>query len=437
MSQENYYLDRFSSNSDSAIFLIFAFTGMIWQLVTRVLLDPGLSLFPVILGLSALLFLYFWIIVRSPHSRQVRERGGDNLYFLGFIYTAVTFGIALYKVGLDAEQDISFILSDLGIGLTTTILGLVLRIATTLVKTGTEDIEEVVYSNLKQQADELEKRFVYAAQSAEKANVLTTQIIEEANDSIRKTVANSEELIKELNESTAKSIQDNLERTNSAMKRIATELDAVEIPKDMVTSKIAPALQYFVSSVSTISGKLTESAAKLETEVSSSLRGVQGVRNHVVLLNSSMKILNENVNEASELIIGFKRNVDSLERTIDENVNALAGQINSIEIDDQSLSDSLSSAITKSANSYNEAVESLAAKITEMSAPFDQTAESIESYLDRIEGVLGKHIGQELSVGVENLNKEISTLFTELHGKLTSIQNDLKNITKDGTSTID
>jgi len=426
MSQENYYLDRFSSNSDSAIFLIFAFTGMIWQLVTRVLLDPGLSLFPVILGLSALLFLYFWIIVRSPHSRQVRERGGDNLYFLGFIYTAVTFGIALYKVGLDAEQDISFILSDLGIGLTTTILGLVLRIATTLVKTGTEDIEEVVYSNLKQQADELEKRFVYAAQSAEKANVLTTQIIEEANDSIRKTVANSENLIKE-----------NLARTNYAMKRIATELDAVEIPKDMITSKIAPALQYFVSSVSTISKKLTESAAKLETEVSSSLGGVQGVRNHVVLLNSSMKILNDNVNEASELIIGFKRNVDSLERTIDENVNALAGQINSIEIDDQSLSDSLSSAITKSANSYNEAVESLAAKITEMSAPFDQTAESIESYLDRIEGVLGKHIGQELSVGVENLNKEISQLFTELQGKLTLIQNDLQSITEDGKSTID
>ena len=459
-----FFKDRYSSNIDAGLFLAFAATGVSWQLITRVYLDDAWSLSTVVFGLALLMCVYFWLVIRAPYIRQVKDRGGDNLYFLGFIFTSVTFGIALYKVGLDTDQDISFVLSELGIGLTTTILGLILRITATMGRSGDEEIEDIVRSNLKEQAEQLEKRFIYAAQSAEKANTLTLQIVEEANETLRLVTEAAKTQLVEGNETAAEFFNNALTNTDDSIDSLLKRLDSVEIPTSLITSKIAQALSPLERTIGSISSNLDQLTTQiieanskatnglaisiealanrindidvsegilskqlgpqlneLESAITITTNQIGNMNQHLSdyssssadnagAMTQSLDSMNAKLNSTTSKLAQYEEGLLNIETIISHSVDGITKKVGQFTFDESLLAESISKAIQSSSESYRASIEEFSTKIDAMPVPLARLENEMDSLIERLEGKLASHIEGELSTGVESLRTQLREL---------------------------
>lgn len=458
------YKDRYASNLDAFLFMFFAAVGVSWQLITRVYLDPAWSLSAVIIGLVLLMFAYFYIIVRAPYIRQIKEKGGDNLYFLGFIFTSVTFGIALYKVGLDTDQDIGFVLSELGIGLTTTILGLVLRITSTMSRSGSEEIEDIVYSNLKEQAEQLEKRFIHTAQSAEKANTLTLQIVEEANETLRSISKQTETQLVEGNELAAEFFNNALSNTDDSIDSLLKRLDSIEIPVNIISAQISEAISPLEKSVISISEKLDRVTSKFsEQNLANSISFTNSIETLTTRLNNidisedmfskkfdkplhnlvesidqisqqlnqmndqlknyglesatnadamsrSLNVIDERVDTVTSNLAKYEEGLLNIETIISHSVDGITNKISQFSFDETHLTESISKSIRLSSESYQNSIEQFSKKIDAMPIPLSKIESEMESIIQGIEGKLAAHIENELKAGISAFGDQIKEL---------------------------
>lgn len=116
---------------DWACFLICIGTGVPLLLLIRLpeMLDWSSWLAAVLLSLIISAYACVIWLMRSPLSGR-NERAADNLYFLGFIFTVCALGVSLYRYHAAAPDDVPVeqIMGDLGIGLMTTVVGLVSRV---------------------------------------------------------------------------------------------------------------------------------------------------------------------------------------------------------------------------------------------------------------------------------------------------------------------
>lgn len=109
--------------SGRGLFLAFFVGGGIAILSMKSLSDsPILAVvLPILLMGSYALLLVEW-----PGLRPRYEFAGDNLYYLGFLYTLISLAISLYRFNTDGAT--SAIVTNFGLALTSTILGLAGRI---------------------------------------------------------------------------------------------------------------------------------------------------------------------------------------------------------------------------------------------------------------------------------------------------------------------
>lgn len=410
------------------------------------------------------MFVYFYLVMRAPYIRQIKEKGGDNLYFLGFIFTSVTFGIALYKVGLDTDQDIGFVLSELGIGLTTTILGLVLRITATMSRSGNEEIEDIVYSNLKEQAEQLEQRFIYAAQSAEKANILTLQIVEEANEALRSISEQTKTQLVEGNELAAEFFNNALNNTDDSIDSLLKRLDEMEVPVNLITTKISKAISPLEKSVIAISEKLDRVTSKFSeqnlansvsltnsietlttrlnnidisedifsqklekslhnlggaiTQTSSELEKMNARLNNygtegseqAIAMSRSLELFNEKVDSVTSNLTKYEEGLLNIETIISHSLDGISKKISQFSFDETQLTESISNGIRSSSENYLNSIEQFSKKIEAMPIPLSKIESEMGSVIERLEGKLASHIENELKVGIHALGDQVREL---------------------------
>lgn len=109
--------------SGRALFLGFFLGGGVFILVMKALTNsPFLAvLLPIVLMGS-----YAYLLLEWPEARPRYEFAGDNFYYLGFLYTLISLAISLYQ--FSTEGATSAIITNFGLALTSTILGLAGRI---------------------------------------------------------------------------------------------------------------------------------------------------------------------------------------------------------------------------------------------------------------------------------------------------------------------
>jgi len=90
----------------------------------------------------ALMLIYGSIAYRMPLVRLRLDRLGDNIYYLGFIYTLASLSAAL--VELRSGIDSSAILGAFGIALVTTIVGIAGRVIFVQMRSEIDDVEEII-----------------------------------------------------------------------------------------------------------------------------------------------------------------------------------------------------------------------------------------------------------------------------------------------------
>lgn len=113
-----------SPNNDRLIFFTFFITGAIAILALKALVDSQLLVTAVPCGL---MLWYARLLWDSDESRPRYNSAGDNLYYLGFLYTLTSLAYSLYAFSAD-EEDTGIIVTNFGIAIATTILGMALRI---------------------------------------------------------------------------------------------------------------------------------------------------------------------------------------------------------------------------------------------------------------------------------------------------------------------
>ncbi|MBX5192629.1 methyl-accepting chemotaxis protein [Rhizobium sp. NZLR3b] len=93
----------------------------------------------------AMMFLYMGVNM-LPGLRVHSEQAGDNLYYMGFIYTLTSLGVSLYK--FTGEASIEDVVRNFGIAIISTVTGIALRIFFNQMRRDPADIEKAVRHEL-------------------------------------------------------------------------------------------------------------------------------------------------------------------------------------------------------------------------------------------------------------------------------------------------
>ncbi|NKL82101.1 methyl-accepting chemotaxis protein [Rhizobium leguminosarum] len=93
----------------------------------------------------AMMFLYMGVNM-LPGLRVHSEQTGDNLYYMGFIYTLTSLGVSLYK--FTGEASIEDVVRNFGIAIISTVTGIALRIFFNQMRRDPADIEKAVRHEL-------------------------------------------------------------------------------------------------------------------------------------------------------------------------------------------------------------------------------------------------------------------------------------------------
>jgi hypothetical protein len=459
------YLDRYSTNIDAILFVAVFFAGVVVQLIARVVLD--LSALLVTLVLVGLLCFYFWLIILNTATKQVNDRAGDNLYFLGFIFTALTFGVALYKIGGDPDLPIGTVLGDLGIGLTTTLLGLVLRVVCSLLRTGTEEIEDIVHSNLKQQAEQLEKRFARASQLAEKTNTLTQQLLKETNDTLENVVTRNRQELEAIYTNTFEEIKQLIEKSKDSYEKLYKKIDNINVPEDFIVKKLSESFASFESMISNANTEISSFAdhlgqrlqadqvtiasvtegikqlhqevEKLATTISNQNIDTQGIERVIAksseIYSDSVKALTEKLGKVDVPVNVLSEPIINTMEMYSNSVKALTEKLDNVDVPVNALSDPIQNAITQSTESYSAAVRGLSDKITALSVPENQVETTLKTIFEDTNQTLSNKNLEDyeslLGVASESLEKQTRQLdqkVKDLNGALESLSTQVLNI---------
>ena len=230
MSARVRVFDNVSSVPDHWLFAGVAATGGLCIVLFRVFAGfsaPVVAIFP-----CTLLLFYAGIINYSPKYRLREDRAGDNLYFIGFIFTVISLGVALYRY--QSDPDVNQIIGDLGVGLFSTVLGLVLRIFITNQRVDPDEIEEIARSELSAAVNKTTAGLQHMTYVIENLHASSLQVLEESKD-----------LIEAANTSVIESVQ-----------QLDTKLQAINIPADVITSKVDPMLDKLGASIDRLVYKL-------------------------------------------------------------------------------------------------------------------------------------------------------------------------------------
>src|SRR5436190_122066 len=89
-----------------------------------------------------ILLAYAYVVFRWRQLMLRDDQSGDNLYYLGFLYTLTSIAVSLYQFSL-AESAQEQIITNFGIAIATTIVGLALRVMFNQMRQDPPEVERV------------------------------------------------------------------------------------------------------------------------------------------------------------------------------------------------------------------------------------------------------------------------------------------------------
>ena len=153
--------EAWSAENDRWHFFGFFVAGVIFILALKGLIDSQV----VVTAVPCMLMLAYACLHWDFEDNRPRAHStGDNLYYLGFLYTLTSLGHSLYRFSTDQEGT-EGIITNFGIAISTTILGMALRIL--LGRTADDELaamEDSARLNLAQAARELQAEMNYTVQ---------------------------------------------------------------------------------------------------------------------------------------------------------------------------------------------------------------------------------------------------------------------------------
>ena len=241
INDEPRYSNRLSDIADKSLFLIFVFSGAAFIVLCKLLRTPVYYIYivPVCLMVIYAIFCY-----RSPYFKLRLDKAGDNLYYIGFLYTLSSLGVSLYQAATN-ENNQEAIISNFGIALITTFCGVAGRVFFTQLRDTPYEVEQETVSSLNETARKL-KGELYATLTD--FNIFRTAIIQSTIEwekewstqrqaqleAVAKVIEENISLINLRNKESSQAIKELTDELNSVKNRLSN----IDFSKDMLKKQL-------------------------------------------------------------------------------------------------------------------------------------------------------------------------------------------------------
>jgi biopolymer transport protein ExbB/TolQ len=218
------------------------------------------------------LIIVYAVVSRTVHTfRLSSERVGDNCYYLGFLFTLVSLSNALYSFGYGDDDTINYVISNFGIALGSTIVGMLMRVMFNQMKIEPEQIEERIKENLTDTGHRLTGEIENVIGEMNSLSSTLKNSMAEALESTDSLLKDSKKRHTSLVESIDKLTEDVIARNeksasaiNDSIERI-TGTSSLEAP----TQTIRKSLEKFAENINDANTKMEKLSSILEVAVKS------------------------------------------------------------------------------------------------------------------------------------------------------------------------
>jgi hypothetical protein len=283
----------------AVLFLLFVLAGAAYIMWAKVMYIPAVQVTGIPL---ALMLVYALVLGLARHLRLRDDQAGDNLYYLGFLYTLTSLGVSLSQ--FNASDRGESIVTNFGIAIASTILGVTLRVVFNQMRQDPIEVERTARLELADAARKVKQEldattFEFAGfrralhqmfqealiQNRENAERLTKELFDALkefpnwlSEPLRTASEQSKEAIDELAKTlverltdTGKTLASQEEKlfatagkVTSSLEEVHARLKAMQTPDGIIEIKLQPFISGFTKAINAQSKATAEQMAALQ-----------------------------------------------------------------------------------------------------------------------------------------------------------------------------
>ncbi len=332
------------SGIDKGLFLVVFLAGAAGIVALKV---QGYSQLVATATPVGMMFLYLGFILFTKRFQLREDQSADNMYYLGFLFTLTSLACALYQFGRD-QTGTADIISNFGIALSTTIVGLAARVLLNQMRQDPIEVEREARLDLAVAVSKLRAELDSTVVDMNAFRRTIQQSIadgyQELNEIVQKSLGqNVERLgevttkIKETAEATFAAFGESsarlnqlVTRTSNSVEKILDGLEKVDVPSDLIARKLNPFIETFEAISRTVrdrAGAEVEQATRLQKMVDVAdalLRQAKEGSGQLTLQIQGLEQSIQRVRQIEEPLQRFRQGVDSTAESITQ---AAAAQI--------------------------------------------------------------------------------------------------------------
>lgn len=162
----------------------------------------------------AMMFLYMAVNM-LPGLRVHSEQAGDNLYYMGFIYTLTSLGVSLYK--FTGESSIEDVVRNFGIAIISTVTGIALRIFFNQMRRDPADIEKAVRTELAEMTRRVRAELDNSAMEFSAYRRVSNQMLSEGFEEIARQAEKNGEAVRAAIEAMSSKAVESIQATSTQL----------------------------------------------------------------------------------------------------------------------------------------------------------------------------------------------------------------------------
>ena len=370
----------------------------------------------VITAIPVALMGFYFFQLKAGHLEADRpERAGDNIYYLGFLFTLVSLSLALFSFSQNAD-DKSSLIGDFAIALSTTIAGVLGRVwlgqGTREVDDHEQETKRRIFEITEQFRGDLER----SREIMTEFSTVTMQMLEESRDQHHARIENDRENLED-------HFKVALTTMSEALSEAAlTSANRIKMDLDSLANATSLEVQKFTLSVS----DLNEKTDRLANTLGNTLAGFENLPDFSVVVEEKMDAAVRPITASMESI----GNLADKQQTWIEGQELVLNQISATVERLSTELDSLSLVAKKS-------VEVLGAPTTEIQKAY----EGIQKHVDLISlstANFDKAANEvlQLPASIGGLVESVSSSISELNREITSLESALAATSKQATTSL-
>jgi archaellum component FlaC len=244
----------------AVLFLAFVLIGAAYIVWAKLASVPAVQVTVIPLGLMV---LYALALGLARYVRLRDDQAGDNLYYLGFLYTLTSLGVSLWQFSVD--EGAQGIVTNFGIAISSTILGVALRVVFNQMRQDPVEVERTARLELADAARKVKQEldgstFEFASFRRETQQMLEEGLAE-AGEHVERLKNELFNAVKEFPSRLAEPLKTASEQSKETIDKLATALTG---RLEDTGTKLTTEQEKLASAARTVTSSLEEVQARLK-----------------------------------------------------------------------------------------------------------------------------------------------------------------------------